>query len=327
MLEHFNKTTAAMLVIAALTAAPVQAQKASAAGWHPDRPVTLVVPYGAGGGTDAAARAVARRLGEIWRQPVVIENIPGADGLIGTRKVIDARPDGYTLLMQVPSLTLIKYAPGLKGIDPVAQLEPITSVAQSPATLVVSSKVPAKSFSEFVQYCKTAAQPCSIATGENIARILARMLAAEGGVPNLIVVNYKGSGPMVADLISNNVNAAFTGIAAVLPHQKAGTLRVLSTQGQKRAPSLPDTPTTAEAGFPAYRAVSWFGMFAPKGTPPAITQGIAQAVREAVKDESVQKALSVGAAEPVGNTPAQFAAEVKEEGDRLGALVKRYPLE
>ena len=295
--------------------------------WHPDRPVTLVVPYSAGGGTDATARAVSKQLGVIWHQPVIVENMPGADGLIGTRRVMEAKPDGYTLLLQVPSIIVTRYTPGLKGIDPLARLEPVTAVSQSPAAVVASAKLPVKTFGEVVQYCKTAAQPCSLGTGESLARISAKQLAAEAGLPNLIVVNYRGTGAIVTDMIANNVNMAFTGITAALPHYKAGTLKILATQGPKRAAALPEVPTTAEAGYPQFQSVTWFGLFAPKGTSPAVTQGIVAALREAVKDADVQKTIASAGAEPVVNAPAAFAAQVREESERLATLVKLYPLE
>ncbi|MGJ7525313.1 Bug family tripartite tricarboxylate transporter substrate binding protein [Variovorax sp. GB1P17] len=297
------------------------------ASWHPDRPVTLIVPYSAGGGTDATARAVSKQLGVIWKQPVVVENMPGADGLIGTRRVMEAKPDGYTLLLQVPSIVVTKYTPGLKGVDPLARLEPVTAVSQSPAAVVVSAKLPVKTFGEFIQYCKTAAQPCSLGTGESTARISAKQLAAEAGLPNLIVVNYRGTGAIVTDMIANNVNMAFTGITAALPHYKSGTLKILATQGAKRAAALPEVPTTAEAGYPQFRSVTWFGLFAPMGTPPAVTQGIVAALQEAVKDADVQKTIASAGAEPVVNTPSAFAAQVREESERMAALVKLYPLE
>ena len=300
---------------------------AQAAAWRPDRPVALIVPYSAGGGTDATARAVARQLGVIWQQPVVIENMPGADGLIGSRRVMDAKPDGYTLLLQVPAIVLTRYTPGLKGIDPLAQLVPVTAVSQSPAAIVASGKLPVKTLAELFQYCKAAPQPCSIGSGETLARVSAKQIAAEVPLPGLITVNYRGTGAIVTDMIANNVNFAFTGITAATPHHKAGTLRILATQGKKRAASLPDVPTTAEAGFPQFQSVTWYGLFAPKGTPAAVQEGIVSALREAVKDPEVQKTIAAAGAEPVVNTPAEFGAQVREESERLGALVKRYPLE
>ncbi|MGO4330223.1 tripartite tricarboxylate transporter substrate binding protein [Cupriavidus sp. 2TAF22] len=306
--------------------APAMAAAAQAA-WRPERPVTLVVPYAAGGGTDATARAVSKQLGVLWGQPVVVENLPGADGLIGTRRVMEARPDGYTLLLQVPAIVVTKYTPGLKGIDPLARLEPVTAISQSPAAVVASGKLPVRTMAEFVQYCKAVGRACSLGTGESVARISGRQLAEETGLPNLIIVNYRGTGPIVTDLIANNVNLSFTGITAALPHYKAGTLRILATQGQKRAAALPEVPTTAEAGYPQFQSVTWYGLFAPKGTPAAVTQGVVAALREAVKDPDVQKTIAAAGAEPVVNSPAEFATQVRQDSERLGALVKRYPFE
>ncbi|SFN29330.1 tripartite tricarboxylate transporter substrate binding protein [Variovorax sp. OV329] len=315
------------LAAAALAAAMLTPQAQAQPAWKPDHPVSLVVPYTPGGGTDATARAVARRLGELWGQPVVVENMPGADGLIGTRRVMEAKPDGYTLLLQVPSIVVTRHVPGLKGVDPLARLTPVTAVSISPAAIVASAKVPAKTLAELVGYCKSASTPCSIASGESLARISARQLAAEAGIPNLIVVNYKGTGAIVTDMIANNVNMAFTGITAALPHYKAGTLKILATQGKKRAAALPEVPTTAEAGFPQFQSVTWYGLFAPQGTPASVTQGIVSALHEAVKDPDVQKTIAAAGAEPLVNSPAEFAAQIREDSARMDALVKLYPLE
>lgn len=307
-------------------ALPVMASQAQAL-WKPERPVTLIVPYNAGGGTDASTRAVAKQLGVLWNQSVIVENAPGADGVIGTRRVIDAKPDGYTLLVQIPSLMLIKHTPALKGFNPVPHLEPITVMSRSPAIVVTSAKTPGKTMGEWTQYCKNAEPPCSSGTTENFARLASRMLAADVGMKDLIVVNYKGGGGMIADLLSNQVNMGFMGLAAALPHYKAGTLKILAVMDTKRTPIVPEVPTTAEAGFPGYLSVSWFGLFAPKGTPSLVVESVAAAVREAVKDPSVIKAFASAGAEPVGNSPQQFAATVREEEERMAAWVKRFPLE
>lgn len=249
--------------------------------------MSLIVPY-VGGGTDATARAVAKQLGVLWKQPVVVENLPGADGLIGMRRVMEAKPDGYTLLLQMPAIVLTKYTPGLKGIAPLAQLTPITAVSQSPAAIVASAKLPVKTLRELFQYCQKAPKPCATGSGETLAKVSAKQIAAEVPLPGLLTVNYRGTGAIVTDMIANNVNFAFTGITAALPH-KAGTLRILATQGRQRAAALPDVPTTAEAGYPQFQSVTWFGLFAPKGTPARVQEGIVAALREAVKDADVQR--------------------------------------
>lgn len=295
--------------------------------WRPAKPVTLVVPYAPGGGTDTVARAVSRQLGILWGQTVIVENLPGADGLIGTRRVMDAQPDGLTLLLQVPAIVLTRHTPGLRGIDPLQRLQPVTAVAQASNAIVVSGRMPVRTLAEFVAHCQRAGQRCSLGSTDNQSRLLSHQLVAEAKLTDAVVVNYRGTSAVVSDLVANNVNLSFTGIAAALPHAKAGTLRFLATTGDKRAAVLPEVPTAKEAGFGQYRSINWFGVFAPVGVPAPVTQAIVAALRDAVKDEDVQRTIAAAGAEPVVNSPAEFAAQVREESERLGALVKRHPLE
>ena len=328
MIGNLKHNRRSALVVAALLASLSIANQATAQiAWKPERPVTLVVPYAAGGGTDATARAVSRRLGELWGQPVVVENLSGADGLIGTRKVVGAKPDGYTLLLQVPAITVTKYLPALKGVDPLSQLDPITAISTSPAAIVASAKLPVKTLGELFDYCKSADPPCSFATGESLARMRGKSLAAEGGMPGLIIVNYRGTGAIVTDMIANNVNFSFTGLTAALPHHKAGTLRILATQGKTRPAILPDVPTTTEAGYPEYRSVTWYGLFAPRDTPDPVKSGIVAALREAVQDTDVKKTIDAAGAEPLVNSPTEFTEMIREDSEELAALAKKYPFE
>ena len=293
--------------------------------WKPTRPITIVVPYVPGGGTDATARATAKQLAIIWGQPVLVENMPGADGLIGTRRVTESKPDGHTLLLQTPAIVLTKHTPAFKGVDPLAQLAPVTNIAQSPGAIVASAKLSVNTLPELFAYCKTSATPCSMGTGENVARLFGRQMQAED-IPNLIVVNYKGTAAIVTDMIANNVNFAVTGVASALPHQKAGTLKIVANQGTHRFAGAPEVRTVVETGLPQYEYTTWFGLFAPKGTPPAVTQAIYAAVREAMGNAELQKAITSAGAEPLVNTPDEFAAQVRKEDARFTALAKRYPL-
>ncbi|MBT2303193.1 tripartite tricarboxylate transporter substrate binding protein [Variovorax paradoxus] len=313
--------------VAALALAACLPLAAIAADWKPDRPVTLIVPYSPGGGVDAQTRVVAKELQQIWGQPVIVENVPGADGVIGTRKVIDAKPNGQTLLVQIPSLTLIKHLPTFKGIDPLAQLVPVSAFSALPGVVTANAALPVKSMEQLVRYCKSAATPCSVGTTENMARLQARILGEESALPTLVVANYKGGGQMITDLVANNISFAIAGSTAVMPFVKTGALRVVMTMGDRRSAVLPDVPSAIEAGFASFDATTWYGLFAPKGTPAEIQQGIAAAVREAVKSEDVRKSLSTIGAEPVGNTPAEFTAMVQREARRIEAQVKRFPLE
>jgi tripartite-type tricarboxylate transporter receptor subunit TctC len=192
---------------------------------------------------------------------------------------------------------------------------------------VSNAKLPGKTLREVVNYCKTAATPCSIGTTENAARIQAKELAAEEGIKELIVVNYKGGGQLVADLVANNVNMAIMGLTAALPHAKAGTLRILATFGSKRVPGIGDVPSASEAGFQSYSATTWYGLFAPKSTPPATVEAIASAVAQAVKGEAATKAFTNIGAQAIGDTPSEFSAMVRDEAQRMDALATRFPLE
>jgi tripartite-type tricarboxylate transporter receptor subunit TctC len=322
--KYFAKTPTTLALSASIFITPMTYAQSV---WKPDRAVTLVVPYAPGGGTDATARAVSKRLSILWGQPVLVENLPGADGLIGTRRVMDAKPDGYTLLLQVPALVLTKYVPGLKGIDPLVKLDPVSILSQAPSAVVVSGKLGVKTLAELIQYCRTASTPCSLGTGESSAKIRAKQFAAETGINNLTVVSYRGTGPIVVDLISGVISMSFTGINSVLPHHKAGTVRIVATQGEKRAAALPDIPTATEAGYPFLQSVTWFGMFAPKGTPQPVLQGVIAAVREAGTDLDVQRAIAATGAEPVMSSPAEFSVQIKQEDMRLGDIVKRFPFD
>src|SRR6476659_9886599 len=270
--ELRRRGTLALALIAALGAASAAQAQAT---WKPDKQVTLVVPYSPGGGTDAQSRAVARELQRIWGQTVIVDNTAGADGLIGTRKVIESKPDGYTLLVQLNSLTL---------------LVPVSAFASLPVVLVANAKLPIKTVAELTQFCK--ANPCSFGTTENVARLQAQMYKAETGIDNLVVVNYKGGGQLITDLVANNVNVAIMGITAAMPHYRTGSLRVLASAGKKRSPVMPEVPSAQEAGMPGMDEPIWYGVFAPKDTPANIVQGIAAAVHDAIKAEDVKKTFA-----------------------------------
>jgi tripartite-type tricarboxylate transporter receptor subunit TctC len=324
LIRSFLHTACASVVLLATAFATAPGALAQGA-WKPDRPVTVVVPYSPGGGTDALARHVAKELARIWGQNVVVENTPGADGLIGSRRVIEAKPDGYTLLVQLPSLTLNRHLPGFKGADPATQLVPISIFATLSGVVVVNSALPGATLPEVVKHCRTSAQPCSFGTTENIARLQGQMLAVD--LPSMVVVNYKGGGQLITDLVGNSVNMALMGFTAVIPYQQSGKLRIVMNAGRKRSPVLPDVPTAAESGYPQLEAETWYGLFAPLGTPQQVVDGVAAAVRDAVKEETYLKSISLLGAAPVGNTPAEFAARVREDGERFGDLVRRFPIQ
>lgn len=295
--------------------------------WKPSRPVTLVVPYAAGGGTDATARAVARSLGERWGQPVLVENVGGADGLIGTRRVMDAKPDGHTLLLQVPSLLLMQYQSSLKGVDPTSRLEPVSALAMSPTAVVVGGKLPIHSLKELVDYCRKPNAGCSAGSGENSSKLRARLFADHWGLKDMPVVSYRGTSPIISDLVAGTLTVAFTGLTAALPLHKTGQLRIIATNGDTRASALPDVPTSVEAGWPDAYSVTWYGVFAPKGTPQPVVEAIATALRESGKSPDVLQAFALAGADPRFSTPAEFAAQIRRDNALLSARAAKYPLD
>jgi tripartite-type tricarboxylate transporter receptor subunit TctC len=295
--------------------------------WKADRPVTIVVPYAAGGNVDGVARAVAKSLTAATGQPVVVENYPGADGLIGTRRVMDAAPDGYTLLLQVPALTVTRHLPGLKGIDPVAGLAPVSSILETPTLVVGTPKLPVQNLREFVQHCQKAAEPCSAGAGEALGRVRAKILAGQGPIPNLISVNYRGTNPIITDLLAGRVSLSFINIPSVLPHYKEGKLKVLAVQDTKRSPLFPDVPTVVEMGLPQLLSVTWFGLFAPKNTPPAVLNGIHKALLAAKDQPDLQRTATAGGATLMISSPAEFAKQVKQDEKVWGEVTQRYPFE
>lgn len=306
------------------TALPAAAQTQPAP-WKPTRPVTIVVPYSPGGGTDVMARQLAKEMAKRWDQPVNVENSPGADGLIGTRRVIDAKPDGHTFVVQLPSLLLIRHLPNFKGIDPAAQLVPVSAFSVLSGVYVANSAIPGNTLAEVVKHCNSAPKPCSFGTTENTARLRLRMLQQD--VPSMVVVNYKGGGQLITDLLGNNVNVGSMGYTAVLPHMKSGLLKVIMTSGKQRSPILPDVPTAAESGFAQLTGETWYGLFAPLGTPPAVSRAVAAVVKDSLKEPALLKSLAVLGASPIGNSPEEFVALIREEDERLNALVKRFPIE
>ena len=319
---HAAISTVALLAAATLLyLTPAAAQPA----WKPDRPVTLVVPYSPGGGVDTMVRHLGRELQQKWGQNVLVENLPGADGLIGTRKVVDAKADGHTLLVQIPALTLSRHLPGFKGTDPVAQLTPISVYAVQAGVLATHTSVPGNTLGELVQHCKAAAPPCSFGTTENTAKLQLQMLAQD--MPSMVVVNYKGGGQLITDLVGGSLNAGLFGFTAALPYQKSGRIKILATVGKKRSPVLPNVQTVEEAGFPQLQSETWYGLFAPRATPAAVVDALAAAVREAAREPAFVNSIAVLGATPVGNTSAEFAALVRESAERYADLVRRFPLQ
>ncbi|MGH6625669.1 MAG: Bug family tripartite tricarboxylate transporter substrate binding protein [Burkholderiaceae bacterium] len=321
-MTRFAQSTLAALLLATL--APL----AAAQGSYPERPVTLVVPTAPGGGTDTIARFVAERLGKALKQPFVIDNKPGANGIPGTDSVARAQPDGYRLLFtytaaQVVNPVIMRKLPynALKDFAPIAQ------IGRGGNLLLVSNELPVKSLKEFVAYVK--ARPdqlnyCSWGSGSG-GHLTMESLKKQAGLV-MTHVPYKGSAPCMQDIVSGQVQAGFGDISSTMELVRAGKLRALATSGPTRVPRLPEVPTLTEAGYP-FSTYSWYGLFAPAGTPRPIVQKLNAAVQEMLREPAtVERFRELNFTDLPQTTPEQFSEIVRHDMAQWGELVRSLDL-
>ena len=313
-----------VLGIAAVTwlaCAPLQTALAQAA--YPARPVTLVVPFPPGGGTDTGARIVAQRLAARWGQPVVVDNKGGAAGQIGADFVARARPDGYTLLMgnigtQAINPALYKKLP----YDPDTAFVPISLVAELPLAMTVHPGVPATTPRELIALARQKPGQLSYSSsGAGGAPHLAAEMFKQATGSYILHVPYRGGGPAVADLLAGHVDLSFMTVLEASGHIKSGKLRALAVTSAQRVPALPDVPTLAEAALPGFNSISWIGLLAPAGTPKGIVDKIAADVREALGAEEVKTKLVELGALPHPTTPAQFVQMIASDRKRYAQII------
>ncbi|MDQ6211889.1 Bug family tripartite tricarboxylate transporter substrate binding protein [Achromobacter insolitus] len=312
-------TARALLASAALAGACTLAPTAAAD--YPDRPVKVIVAFSPGGTTDTLTRGVTNTLTQKLGQPFVVENKPGAGGNIGTEYVVRAAADGHTLI--VNSVGPIAVNPSLNKLpySPLTDLVPMVQIATVPNVLVVPPSFPAQDIQGFLKYVKTARQLNYSSTGVGTSSHLSSyMLMDELGV-NATHVPYKGA-DAVNDLLAGRIDFMFATIPSVIGHIRAGKLRALAVSTSQRSATLPDLPTIAESGYPGFDAGSWFGFFAPKGTPQQVVDVVNREVNAALPGLNEQM-LREGA-EPVGGSPAQFGAFIQREHDKWAVLVRKF---
>ena len=320
-LKHCLAAFAQAAVLMAACAAP-----AAAADTFPSHAVTVIVPYGAGGGTDATARAVARALSEHWGQPVVVENVGGADGLIGTQKAARAAADGYTVLFSVPNLLLFKHLKAAK-FDAPQQLDAVSLVAYYPVVVTASKASGVQTLADLAKKCAPGSKGnCSIGTGEQFSWLAGRAFLDAAGI-EATDIPYRGNAPMVNDVLGGHVTLGIGALGPVLPHHKSGAARVLTSLEPQRIPSIPEVPTMTEAGLRA-PAVGrpWYGLFAPKGMPPERLAEWEKALQVAARDKGVADSLALINAVPTFSSPKTFATQVSQDEKIFDALLAKYPL-
>jgi tripartite-type tricarboxylate transporter receptor subunit TctC len=298
---------------AALTAiVPLSAQ---AEAWPSKQPIRFVVPYPPGGASDVTARVLSIKLAEALGQSVVVENRPGANGILALELVAKSAPDGYTILMA--NLGPNGINPGVYQklpYDPIKGFTPITLTSVVPLVVLVAPTMPVKSMPELISYAKANPGKLTYASaGNGSANHLAgEMIKTMTGI-NMVHVPYKGDSPAVADVAAGTVSVMFPTVVAGIPHVKSGKLRALAVTSAKRSSSMPDVPTVSEAGIPGFEAVSWGGVMGPGGLPPEITNRLNSEIVRILKMPDVAEKLSSLGADVVGSTPDEFATYLKAE--------------
>jgi tripartite-type tricarboxylate transporter receptor subunit TctC len=288
---------------------------------YPQKPIKMITPYPPGGPTDVLARAISQKLSERLGQPIVIDNRPGASGMIGADMVAKAAPDGYTLLanasIHVINPSLYQNPP----YDALKDFAPVSQIAEVPLVLVVNPGLGVKTVKELI--AKAKATPLNFASSGNGS---APHLAGEAfniatGVA-MQHIPYKGSGPAITDLIGGQVSLMFDSLPSSMPHIKSGRIVAIAVTTKKRSSALPNVPTVAESGVPGFDVSTWYGIWAPAATPPAIVRRVSSDVAAVVRMPEVRARLAELGAEPVGNTPEEFAAYNRSELGKWAKIVK-----
>jgi tripartite-type tricarboxylate transporter receptor subunit TctC len=289
----------------------------------PDKPVRLVVPYAAGGSTDVISRTLGQKLSEMWGQPVVIDNRPGASTIIGTDIVAKSAPDGYTLLVTTASFTIVPSLFDKLPYDSAKDFQPITLINTTPLVLVVNPSVPARSVQELIALAR--ARPGALNFGSagsgGSNHLAGELFNAMAGV-KMVHVPYKGNAPALNDLVGGHVDLVFNGLTSAIPLIRAGKLRPLAMTSLARAGALPEIPTLDELGMRGFQAVGWNGLSAPARTPPEVIARISADVLKVIRSPELIERLKLEGSDPVGNSPQQFAAFLREETARWSEVIK-----
>jgi tripartite-type tricarboxylate transporter receptor subunit TctC len=292
---------------------------------YPGKPVRIIVPYSAGGGTDIVARAVGQKLSEIWGQSVIVDNRAGASGMIGAEAAARASADGYTLLMATPAEVATNHHLYSKvSYNPERDFAPITLVAVTPLVVAANPDVPAKNIQELVALARARPGTLGFATpGTGSTQHLSgEMLMSAAGI-RLVHIPYKGAGQSIPDVVGGQVPLGIYGLLTISQQAKAGRLRVLAVTTLKRSSAAPDWPTLAESGFPGFDTSLWFGLLAPAATSKEIIVKIHTDVLRVLKLPDVQERIASQGADIVGNSPAEFATFIAAESAKYARIIKQ----
>jgi tripartite-type tricarboxylate transporter receptor subunit TctC len=304
-----------------LLALSVTASSARAQAGYPSGTVKMVVGFAAGGGNDVLARILAERFQEIFKQPFIVDNRPGASGIIAIELVKNAAPDGLTLLVG-PSSGMTVNPVLFKSVpyDPIKDFVPIGAAGFFPLIIAINPALPVNSVAELIAYAKQRPGEINYASAASSFQLATEMFAQMAGI-SLTHIPYKGSAPAITAVLANEVSLTFGDMSIVLPHVKVGKLRALAISTAARSPNLPEIPTVAESGLPGYDMVLWSGLFAPAGTPKDIVDKLSAQLALVVHEPKVKERLAVLGIEPSGLDPVQLTALMKKELERFGKVI------
>lgn len=312
-------TQMALVLCAAIAAPHVMAQEN-----YPSRPIRVVVPYTAGGVSDTVTRLVTQKLSERLKTPVVVENLPGANGQIGSQNVVRSTPDGYTLLVVVAGHVVNPSLYPKMSFSPLTDLTGVSQFGHIPLLMVSSAALQPKTLPEFVQWAKANPDKASFASsGTGSGAHLVGELFGQAAKVKLTHIPYKGMAPALTDMFSGQVAMAFDSVQTMMPQVKAGKLNALAITSEKRWPSIPDVPTMSELGYPSMTGGSWIGLLAPAKVPSAIINKLSAELQAAIDSPDVHAKLIEYGIDPVGGTPAQFNSFMHSEAKRWAQVVKQ----
>lgn len=312
---------ALLTALVAATAAPTGALAQHA---YPDHPIRMILPYPPGGPTDLLARVVASRMGDPLGQTVVIENKPGASGMIGAEMVARSAPDGYTILANASLHVINPVVQPTQRYDAFKDFVPITQLADVPLVLVVNNDSPVRTVRDLIAQAKASGGKLNFGSAGNAS---SQHLAGESfklaAQVQMQHVPYKGSSPALTDLMGGQIQLMFDSMPSAMPFIKSGKLRAIAVTTPKRSNALPDVPTVAESGLPGFNISTWYGLWAPRSTPPAIVEKLAASAAAVLKRPDVRQQYADMGAEPVGSSPSAFAAYTVAEGKKWAEIVRQ----